>query len=363
MIFNSSNPFLRNLSFGKSSLFSNNNKSNLFGNNKSSLFDNINDKKGNTNLLNNESKDSMILTFNPLFQPNLNRESLFNETKEETINNNNVFNEKIKKCIHDNKYISYCREDSYNHEAGLICYDCLYKYHYEHISKCIPLKHDFEYYKNYYKQIIRRKKTYLKNKFDEIISILEKYEKEEIETISELFENLDLKFSLPIEISFLERFEMAVNKKVKSILDKELYSNNIFTSNYLNLFQNDLKDLKFSENNPNSSETIVINSSVNFNLLGIGIPKISEEKLDFIKVEICKGIFSLKINKFEKYNNMTICILEKPLIIESNKDYSIEIKGIKEFDYINKEEQYNNKSKIGISSNNSETVLLCLIIE
>ena len=63
MIFNSSNPFLRNLSFGKSSLFSNNNKSNLFGNNKSSLFDNINDKKGNTNLLNNESKDSMILTF------------------------------------------------------------------------------------------------------------------------------------------------------------------------------------------------------------------------------------------------------------------------------------------------------------
>ena len=352
----------------KNSLFDNINKISLFGNNnESGLFNKNNNNEKNTNFLNNKNKDSIVINnkSEPLFQTNLNRESLFNKNKKETKNNQNMINQKIKKCKHEKKYIAYCLENSVNDEGGLICYDCLYKYHYEHISKCIPLKNDFDYYKNYYKQIINRNKIYLKNKFNEIISELEKYENEEIENISKLFENINLKFSLPIEISFLERFEMAVNKKVKSVLDKELNSNNIFKFNYLNLFQNDLKDLEFCENNPNSNETIVINSSVNFNLFGIGIPKISAEKQKLVEVEIYNGIFyQEKVNKFENYNNMTVCIFERPLIIENNIDYSIKIKGIKDLDYINKKEElYNNKSKIKIRSNNSETALSCLIIE
>ena len=53
----------------------------------------------------------------------------------------------------------------------------------------------------------------------------------------------------------------------------------------------------------------------------------------------------------------------KKIKIEKNTEYSIEINGIIGLDYINNEEVYNDKTKIEISSNNSDTELVCLILE
>ena len=53
----------------------------------------------------------------------------------------------------------------------------------------------------------------------------------------------------------------------------------------------------------------------------------------------------------------------KKIKIEKNIEYSIEINGINGLDYINNEEIYNDKTKIEISSNNSNTELVCLIHE
>ena len=134
--------------------------------------------------------------------------------------------------------------------------------------------------------------------------------------------------------------------------------------NCLNLFQNNLKELNFSKNNPNNFEIIKLKSSIDFNLSGIGIPKIPEKDKNSIEVKIYKGNALLEeITNFNNYDNLSIGILNSKLIkIEKNIEYSIEIKGITGLDYINNEEIYNDKTKIEISSNNSETELACLII-
>ena len=134
------------------------------------------------------------------------------------------------------------------------------------------------------------------------------------------------------------------------------------------MFKNRLKDLKFSEKNPNYFETLKLKSSVNFNLMGIGLPKIADIENKSIVAKLYKGNVLLgKITKFQNYENLTIGFIdstESHLIkIESNTEYSIEIKGINELSYINNEEDYNNKSNIKIYSSNLETALTCLIIE
>ena len=53
----------------------------------------------------------------------------------------------------------------------------------------------------------------------------------------------------------------------------------------------------------------------------------------------------------------------KKIKIEKNIEYSIEINGIIWLNYINNKEVYNDKTKIEISSNNSNTELVCLILE
>ena len=151
-----------------------------FGN---SIFDNIKNNQISSNIfgasrpLSVKENDS-----NRLFSLGLN----INQKKEPRNNNNSK--EEKKKCIHVDNYIAYCTKDSED-EGGLLCYNCLYDYHNDHISQCIPIKFDnFENYKNYYKDHINKCKIILKEKFDEIISKLEEYEKEEIEDISKLFE-------------------------------------------------------------------------------------------------------------------------------------------------------------------------------
>jgi hypothetical protein len=262
-------------------------------------------------------------------------------------------------------YIAYCTKDLKD-EGGLLCYNCLYDYHNDHISQCIPIEFDnFENYKKYYKDHINKCKNILKDKFDEIISMLEKYEKEEIEDISNLFEQkIDLNYELPIEIPFIERFEIAINRKIMSLLDSLLFNRSV-NYNTLNLYKNNLNALKISQNNPNNSETIKIKSLIDFNLYGVGIPKIINDEENFIEIKLYKGNSLLKtINQFEDKDNLSIGVIESGLIqIKKNEEYTFEFRGINDLNYVSNDEEYNKNSKITISSNNAETILACLIIE
>lgn len=357
---------------------------NLFeGNNKGSLFGNINNqdnsifRKINTesNILfgNNNFRSNKDIYGNPMNQnfTQINNKNIINneiknitQIQRNTRNNINP-NKEIIKCKHDNDYISYCIKDS-NNEGGLLCYKCLYEYHKDHISQCIPIKNNnFESYKNFYKEYMNKYKTFLKDKFDEIISLLEKYENEEINNISDLLEQkLDLNYDLPIEIPFIERIEFSINKKISSLLNDKLLNNELIF-NCLNLFKNNLNELKFSQNNPNNNEEIKIKSSINFNLLGIGIPKILNYEDRFIEVNIYKeGTLLETIKDFENKDNLSLGIIKnEPIEIENNKEYTIELKGIDNLEYISNEEEFNDNSKIIINSNNPETILACLIIE
>ena len=225
--------------------------------------------------------------------------------------------------------------------------------------------YSFENYKKFYKTCINKYKVNIKKIFKEIISVIEEYENEEIENISTLFDDkVDLKFELPVEISFIERFEIAINKKIISLLDNKLFNCKI-NHNCVNLFQNELKELKFKENNPNEKEIIKIRSSIDFNIFGIALPKIPENEGNDIEMNlISDNIILNKIEKFENYENLSIGLFNTNKIkINKNTDYLIEIKGIKNLDYIRNDEEYNENTKLEISSNNQETILAALIIE
>ena len=135
--------------------------------------------------------------------------------------------------------------------------------------------------------------------------------------------------------------------------------------NYVNLFQNELKELKFTKNNPNEKEKIKIRSSIDFNIYGIALPRISENEGKDIKMNlISDNIILNKIEKFENYENLSIGLFDTNIIkINKNTDYYIEIKGIKDLDYISNDEDYNENTKLEINSNNQETILAGLIIE
>ena len=143
-------------------------------------------------------------------------------------NMKNLFLKERKKCFHENNFTSYNIE-KVDDESGLLCYNCLYKYYKNNIQNCIPIKdNNFENYKKFYKDCINKYKVNLQNIFKEIISEIEKYENEEIDNISTLFdEKVDLKFKLPVEIPFIERFEIAINRKIISLLDNKLFQNKI----------------------------------------------------------------------------------------------------------------------------------------
>jgi len=79
---------------------------------------------------------------------------------------------------------------------------------------------------------------------------------------------------------------------------------------------------------------------------------------------ISDNIILNKIEKFENYENLSIGLFDTNIIkINKNTDYYIEIKGIKNLDYISNDEDYNENTKLEINSNNQETILAGLIIE
>lgn len=322
------------------------------------------DVLNNTSIIKNDNPFKVVIEKNV--------KSFENKNMSKNIENSLILEKEEKcKCNHKKYFASFCIDDPIE-EGGLMCYECLYKYHKNHISKCIPIKTDyFPIYKNHYKNCIKKYKEKLTNKFDKIISLLDNYENEEMEDISYLLEKkLDISFELPIEIPFIERLEIGVNKKISSIVEREII--NIQNDNhynysviYLNLFQNELKKLKLIENNSKDTETIKFRSSVNLNLLGLGIPKIKEGKEEDIEVNLFKDNSLLEDKlKFENNDNLSVGIFESGKIeVIKDNEYSIMFKYIKDFTCISREEKHNDNSKITAKSNNPESILACLIIE
>lgn len=318
----------------------------------------------NTSIIKNDNPFKVVIEKNV--------KSFENKNMSKNIENSLIIEKEEKcKCNHKKYFASFCIDDPIE-EGGLMCYECLYKYHKNHISKCIPIKTDyFPIYKNHYKNCIKKYKEKLTNKFEKIISLLDNYENEEMEDISYLLEKkLDISFELPIEIPFIERLEIGVNKKISSIVEREII--NIQNDNhynysviYLNLFQNELKKLKLIENNSKDTETIKFRSSVNLNLLGLGIPKIKEGKEEDIEVYLFKDNSLLEDKlKFENNDNLSVGIFESGKIeVIKDNEYSIMFKYIKDFTCISREEKHNDNSKITAKSNNPESILACLIIE
>ena len=250
--------------------------------------------------------------------------------------NNSQINDK---CNHEYFFNSYCTSNNKS-EHGLLCYECLYKYHKDHISKCIPIRRKlYPKYMKYYKNCISNYKNKIEDICDRMEGILNHFLQEEIFDISDLFENkLNLNFELPIEVPIIDRIEMAVNNKLSYYFKNEI--NNALYK-YLNLFKSGLDILKICSDNPNDDETIEFESTVIFDLVGIGIPVISkeEEKLINIKLYEEKKELTNQITFKDSNNNNPFCIgifNSNPIKINNDTKYSLVISGIEGFNYIKK---------------------------
>ena len=226
----------------------------------------------------NENSSFSFLALNDKLNNNKNENEMNNDTNNleiKKIKRSNSKNEftAIEKCRHKKFFTSYCTKDS-NNTHGFLCYECLYKYHSDHISKCIPIKRKIiPKYIQYYKNCINNYRSKIKKICDRMEAILNMLYKEEIKDISDLFERkLNLNFELPIEIPITDRIEIAVNNKLanrfKRIIDNESYK-------YINLVKSNLDELKIRRCNPNKVEKIKFESSVEFDLIGIGMPELS----------------------------------------------------------------------------------------
>ena len=318
--------------------------------------------KINSNAINENNQFKLLFNENKSITTSKDKSTIFKDLPNKR-NNTNSLNKQAEKCNHKNFFVSYCTEEKKN--CGLICYECLYKYHTNHISKCMPIrKKPFKVYLNLYKKSINKYKYKLAHAFGRINTLLDHLEKEKIEDISTLFEKkLDLNFELPIEISIKERLDIAINNRISEIIEEEIDD---VEYKYLNLFKYDLDKLVFSKNNPNDIETIKFESSVDFKLFGIGIP-ILKAGFIFIKAEIYEGNTLLdnkiKYHDDDKDKRLSIGIFTNPVKIKKDIEYTLVIKEIKGLLFIDEDKQYNENSKIKISSSNLGTILACLIIK
>ena len=91
---------------------------------------------------------------------------------------------------------------------------------------------------------------------------------------------------------------------------------NVLHHNCVNLFENCLKNLKFEVKNPNNNEDIKIKSEIDFNLFGIGIPKVPKENEKEIEVKIYKR--NILIGRIKKFEIMTI--YQQGFLIQKNQN-------------------------------------------
>ena len=176
---------------------------------------------------------------------------------------------------------------------------------------------------------------------------IEIFEKDTFDNISELFAKIDLNFSLPIEVPLDERLKIGINKKFSKMVYR--LPNIDSFNNYLNLYETEIKDLKKSNSNPYNDEIITIKSEIPFTLKGIGLIKIPKELKNSISIKLNEYIYknsqnikTININLEEsEENDLTIGRLEHAVIIEKDKEYYINISGIKGYSYIDDTEELN----------------------
>ena len=101
----------------------------LFGNNKTNTAEGLFDHKS-TNIIGGSFGNNNTNTIGG---------HLYGSQNKKIRRNINIPNEAIKKCDHEKDFVCYCPVNSKN-KGGLLCYECLYKYHKEHIFECFLIK-------------------------------------------------------------------------------------------------------------------------------------------------------------------------------------------------------------------------------
>ena len=316
----------------------------------------------------NNSTSNSLFSSNNYNTNNLFRVSNLNNNFEENFapkrrNNKKRINLKFIKCEHNDKFCAFNPDK----EIGLICYDCIYKYNLDK-DECISMTEDFNYYKNIYQVHLNKVKEKIKFLINSILIEIEKLEKNTFNNFTELFENIDLNFKLPIEVPIDERLKIGINKKFSKMINNLI--NNDSLDNYLNLYETKLKNLKQKLEYSYDDENITLKSEIPFTLKAMAFPKLSKELQDKIKIKfkdnniISSGYQEISINFEEnEENNLTIGRLNSPLKIEKNNNYIINISGIRSCNYIDDEEEFNIHNKILIESDKGYNILACLIID
>ena len=290
------------------------------------------------------------------------------ENKIKKRNNKGKINNKLIKCNHDDKYCAFCTEG----EINFICYECIYEYNLDK-EKCIPINSDLNSYVNIYNEYINKIKQLLS---DEIIKEISKLELDKNDTFYSIAEKLDLKFNLPIEVSFEERLKIGVQRKISNIF-KNIGSLCFWLlNNYINvnLYKAKLENIKTKFLNPYDNEVITLTSEIPFFLKGIAVPKVSEFQgnieFSFKKKEMKESLFNSSVEekkikvdlKENEEQNLTSIIFENPIFIEKNFKYEMTISGIKNINYIDNEEAFNTHSSLSFESNNVNSIIASLII-
>ena len=130
-------------------------------------------------------------------------------------------NESSAKCNHSDKYCAF----HINGDNNLFCYNCIYKYNFNK-EECIPLEKDLDYYLDVYRNYYKEVKDKVNNIVDEILEELKDLELNENDDINSVLEKINLKFKLPIEVSFEERLKIGINRALSSKISNLKFLNN-----------------------------------------------------------------------------------------------------------------------------------------
>ena len=306
--------------------------------------------------------------FNP-FNTNTNSKGLFWNVNSEKHKRTNdkffIFHKSLEKCNHFEKYCAFCPREG----IGLICYNCIYE---NDLKDCIPLKQNFDYYKeisiNYINEVKKELTNKIINKLDEFFKDIEIIFDKSI-SFDSLLKKLDLNFGLPIEIPFEDRMKIGINKKISNNFLKEIELDNL-----INIYETKLEDLKIKLSYPSMNEIIEITSAVPFTLKGFGIPKISKEIINNIKISYKQkstGLFNNNNNNIssrnievtiEEKDNLSLIKFDDSINIDSNCSV-FTIDGINGISYIDNENEFITiHSNIHFSSENEESIIACLLV-
>ena len=186
-------------------------------------------------------------------------------------------------CNHDNICAFYLGEIN-----NLICHKCIYKYDINQ-SEYIPLDNDVDYYIKVYHDYVNKIKQKIKEQVNEMLKEIDELEK--INDINSLFDKINLKFKLPVEVSFEERLKIGVNRIFSKAINN--FMNYKFLDNFLNIYSTEINKIKTNLSNSYEKEVITLKTEIPFTLKGLAIPKISEDFQNSINFEFTKKKLNL----------------------------------------------------------------------